>query len=197
VLFILVFDFTLQIKTCVLVKNEKRYPFIIGSLFGVPVVFAQQTTTEKAVLLKSTITNVGSVTSLVISNDKYKVIQSVGQNGIVGGAEFNNINVQQGFLTSTKHFSIKNIGNINFKKAFPIVISPNPFVDYIKIDFSIRTQHPIHLKIYDINGEIYKNETFEAAKSITVPMKNFSLGTYLVSVVSGENKYVEKIFNGQ
>ena len=54
--------------------------FIMGSLLAVPVVFAQQTTTEKAVLLKSTITNVGSETSLVISNDKYKVIQSVGQN---------------------------------------------------------------------------------------------------------------------
>ena len=61
--------------------------FIMGSLLAVPVVFAQQTKTEKAVLLKSTITNVGSETSLVISNDKYKVIQSVGQNWIVGGVE--------------------------------------------------------------------------------------------------------------
>lgn len=111
--------------------------FIMGSLFGVPVVFAQQTTTEKAVLLKSTITNVGSVTSLVISNDKYKVIQSVGQNGIVGGVELNNMNVQQGFLTNTRHFSIKNGDTINFKEAFPIVISPNPFVDKLKIFFSL------------------------------------------------------------
>ena len=171
--------------------------FIMGSLFVVSVVFAQQTTTEKAVLLKSAITNVGTVTSLSISNDKYKVIQSVGQSGIVGGVEFNNMNVQQGFLTNTRYFYIKNSDSVNFKEAFPIVISPNPFVDYIKIDFSIRTQHSIHLKIYNINGEIYKNEMFEAAKSITVPMKNFSIGTYLISVVSGENKYVEKIFKGQ
>ena len=79
-LFILTFDFTLQKKLVYLSKMKNVTLFIMGSLLAVPVVFAQQTKTEKAVLLKSTITNVGSVTSLVISNDKYKVIQSVGQN---------------------------------------------------------------------------------------------------------------------
>ncbi|MDC1374282.1 T9SS type A sorting domain-containing protein [Polaribacter sp.] len=176
---------------------KKVIPFIVSSLFTVSVVFAQQTTAAKAVLLKSTITNVGAVTSLVIAEEKYKVIQSIGQNGIVGRVELNNKDVQQGFLTNTRYFSVRNSDNVNFKETFPIVISPNPFVDYIKIDFSIKTQHPIHLKIYDINGKIYKNEMFEATKSITVPMKNVSIGTYLVKIVSGENKYVEKIFKGQ
>ena len=43
--------------------------FIMGSLFGVPVVFAQQTTTEKAVLLKSTITNASGLNQYNISID--------------------------------------------------------------------------------------------------------------------------------
>jgi hypothetical protein len=159
--------------------------------------FAQQTIAPKALLLKSTITAVGSTSSLVISNEKYRVLQSIGQSGVIGKMEFNNTDVQQGFLTNTSYFSLNNTDIVNFQETFPVVISPNPFVDYIKINFSIKTQHPIHLKIYDISGKLFTNKIYEASESIVVPMKKFSLGTYLVRIVSGKNKYVEKIFKAQ
>lgn len=167
-----------------------------SSLLGV-VGFAQQTLAPKAFLLKSTITTVGSSTLSEISDEKYKVIQSIGQRGIIGKEEFNNTIVQQGFLNNTKYFSLKNIDLVNFQESFPVIISPKPFVDYIKIDFSVKTKHPIHLKIYDVNGKLFINETHDASKSIVVPMKKFSIGNYLVRVVSGENKYVKKIFKAQ
>jgi len=50
---------------------------------------------------------------LVIAEEKYKVIQSIGQNGIVGRVELNNKDVQQGFLTNTRYFSIRNSDNVN------------------------------------------------------------------------------------
>jgi len=47
----------------------------------------------KPMLLKSTITTVGSATSTLLSGKKYKVLQSIGQSGIIGKSEFNNTEI--------------------------------------------------------------------------------------------------------
>ena len=151
----------------------------------------------KPMLLKSTITTVGSATSTLLFREKYKVIESIGQSGVIGKSEFNNTEIQQGFLTNTRFFKVNNNNVINFQETLNIIISPNPFTDYIKIDFSSKTQYPIYLTIYDTNGKVFTYKEYQASDSIIVPMKKFSIGAYLVRLVSGEHKYVEKIFKTQ
>ncbi len=152
---------------------------------------AQQAKTP--LLLKSTITSVGSST-VSISKGKYTVLQSIGQSGIVGEKEFKNTTtVQQGFLNNILFFNVNNSDIINFQKNLGVVISPNPFINYIKINFSSKTQYPIYLKIYDISGKVFVNKKYQASKTILIPLENFSIGIYIIRIVSGKNKYIKKI----
>tara|TARA_B110000046_G_C12924175_1_gene368510 strand:- start:542 stop:1075 length:534 start_codon:yes stop_codon:yes gene_type:complete len=158
----------------------------------ISVTFSQKTAAKKPVLLKSTITSVGSSTAFMHEN-KYTVQQSIGQSGIIGKVKTKNTLIKQGFLSNFLFFSIQNSDVINFEETLNVVISPNPFIDYIKIDFSSKTRYEIQIKIYDINGKTFTYKKYKAAESIIVPMKNFSIGNYIVHIISGENKYVKKI----
>ena len=153
--------------------------------------------TGNPILLKSTITTAGSGSSLALYDGKVTVLQSIGQSGIVATATEDSMEVQQGFLTNVRSFEVNNTTQPEFDESIPVVISPNPFTEYIKIEFSKKTQHPVHLKIYDINGKVFTYKTYPPTKSIIVPMKKFSIGGYLVRLVSRKNKYVEKIFKVQ
>lgn len=168
--------------------NKIIYPLFIFLLI-VCNAFSQQKT---PVVLKSTITSVGSST-ILLSNEDISVQQSIGQSGIIGKVNSNNTIVQQGFLNGTRFFTINNSDVKDFQERLDVVISPNPFISYIKIDFTSKTQHPVYLRIYDTNGKVIVAQEHKATESITVPMKNISIGTYMVHIVSGENKFVEKI----
>lgn len=148
-------------------------------------------------LLKSTITTAGAGSSLALYDGKVTVLQSIGQSGIVATATEDSMEVQQGFLTNVRSFEINNTTQPEFDQSIAVVISPNPFTEYIKIEFSTKTQHPVHLKIYDVNGKVFTYKTYPPTKSIIVPMKRYSIGSYLVRLVSGENKFVKKIFKVQ
>tara|TARA_B110000208_G_scaffold85624_1_gene108506 strand:- start:7246 stop:7809 length:564 start_codon:yes stop_codon:yes gene_type:complete len=147
---------------------------------------------KNAVHLKSAITGVGSA-NLLVSGERHKVLQSIGQGGITTKVTYNNLIVQQGFLRHTKVFMVNNTGLLNVLKTLNVVISPNPFVDFIRIDFTSKTQQPVHIQIYDTNGKIFTEKKYPASKSITVPMTELSLGAYLVRIVSGNDKFIEKI----
>lgn len=153
--------------------------------------FSQQST-NKYTVLKSTITSVGSST-IYTSNNKYSIQQSVGQSSIIGQKEINAITVQQGFLTSNISFKINNSNNNNFKEDLEFVISPNPFIDHIKIDFSKKTIYDIYIKIYDINGKVYTIQKYPPSIKLIIPMRRFSIGTYLIQVTSGKTISTNKI----
>jgi hypothetical protein len=170
---------------------EKKFLLPILSML-VSVTFSQKTAAKKPMLLKSTITSVGSSTAYMYG-DKYTVQQSIGQSGIVGKVKTKNTLIRQGFLSNALFFTVQNSDLINFEETLNVVISPNPFIDYIKIDFSSKTRYGIQIKIYDINGKTFTYRKYKAAESIIVPMKNFSIGNYIVQIISGRNKYVKKI----
>ncbi|WOC39350.1 T9SS type A sorting domain-containing protein [Polaribacter sp. HL-MS24] len=152
---------------------------------------------KKPMLLKSTISTVGSETSMVVFGGKNRVLESIGQSGIIATSTFDAMEIQQGFLTNIRFYEVNNTDQPEWNQSIPIVISPNPFTDYIQIEFSVKTKYPIHLKIYDLNGKVFSHQTYPSAKSITVPMKKYRIGGYIVRLVSGQNKYVEKIFKVQ
>lgn len=175
-----------------------KLPLYVLTLFSL-YTFAQSSSENAGnlTLLKSTITTAGSGSSLALYDGKVTVLQSIGQSGIVATTEFNATEIQQGFLTNVRSFEVNNATQPEFDQSIAVVISPNPFTEYIKIEFSVKTQHPIHLKIYDVNGKVFTYKTYPPTKSIIVPMKRYSIGSYLVRLVSGENKFVKKIFKIQ
>ncbi|MFT5145698.1 MAG: hypothetical protein ACI9H1_000409 [Polaribacter sp.] len=170
---------------------KQKFLLLILSML-VSATFSQNIAAKKPMLLKSTITSVGSSTAYVNGN-KYTVQQSIGQSGIIGKVKTKNTIINQGFLSNALYYSINNSDEINFEETLNVVISPNPFIDYIKIDFSSKTRHGIQLRIYDTNGKVFAYKKYKASESIIVPMKNFSIGNYIVHIVSGKNNYVKKI----
>ena len=154
--------------------------------------FSQQSTEKKYSVQKSTLTSVGS-TTIYTNNNKYRIQQSVGQSSLIGKKEVESITVQEGFLTNTISLKIDNSKDETIKETLDFVISPNPFVDYIKIDFSKKTTYDIYIRIYDVNGKVYANKKFLPASKIVISMRNFSLGTYLLQINSGKNSSTKKI----
>ena len=127
------------------------------------------------------------------NNNKYRIHQSIGQSGIIGKKEVNSITVQQGFLTNTISLKVDNSKKDSFNETLDFIISPNPFVDHIKIDFSKKTTDDIYIRIYDINGKVYANKKFSPTDKIVISMRNFSLGSYLIQIESGKNSSTKKI----
>jgi hypothetical protein len=154
--------------------------------------FSQNTINKEGILLKSTITSVGSFTSYPI-DEKYKITQSIGQSGIIGTKKSNSIIVQQGFLSNTIRFKIDNSEKEAFEEKLDLILSPNPFIDFIRIDFSRKTLLDIQVQIFDLNGRFIFSENFQPTDTIVIPMKNFAVATYLVLITSGKNNYTKKI----
>ncbi|MDT0554277.1 T9SS type A sorting domain-containing protein [Urechidicola vernalis] len=142
--------------------------------------------------LKSTITTVSSST-VALSSNKYTVLQSIGQSSIIGTVKTGKMVVQQGFLNSTRYFKLNNSGIENIDERLEIVVSPNPFVEYVKVDFSESTAHPIHLKVFDLNGKVLKYKKYSASDSVIIPMENIIIGSYILHIVSGEDTFARKI----
>lgn len=153
-------------------------------------VYSQQITNNKVSIRKSTITSVGSST---VYNSKYSIEQSIGQTGIIGKSDLNSISVQQGFLTNTIYFKIDNSVNEIVEESLDFVISPNPFIDHIKINFSKKTSHDVYIKIYDINGKIHFSSKYLPADKVRIALNNYSMGNYLIQIKSGKNISTKKI----
>ena len=154
--------------------------------------FSQQVTKKEYTLQKSTLTSIGSAT-IYTGKNRYSIQQSIGQSGIVGKKEVNSITVQQGFLTNNIYLKVDNSKNNSFKETLDLVISPNPFIDYIKIDFSKKTDSDIYIKIYDVNGKVHLSKKYLPSNKIIIPMRRYSLGTYLIQIKSGRSTSTNKI----
>lgn len=177
----------------VLIKEKELKRIAIAFLFlNQCFAFSQQTISKKYSVLKSTQTSVGSSTVYTKTN-KFSVQQSIGQSGIVGKKEIHTITLQQGFLNNYLFFKIDNSANNSFKENFDFAISPNPFINHIKIDFLKKTIHPILIKIYDVNGKIHSSNTYTPSDKIIIPLKEYSIGTYLIQIKSGKNIVTKKI----
>ena len=158
--------------------------------------YSQQSTINNYSVQKSTINFVGS-TTVYASNNKYQIQQSIGQSSIIGTKEINSVVVQQGFLNNNISFSIDNTDKKIIQETLDFIISPNPFIDYIKIDFAKKTESDVYIKIYDINGKVHANKKYSATDKIVISMKNYSLGTYLINIKSGKISSTNKILKAE
>lgn len=166
--------------------------FIIYILFYNCFTFSQQTTIHKYSIKKSTLNSIGS-SNVYLKSKKISVLQSVGQSGIIGTKEIKSAIVQQGFLNSTLFLKVNNSNNNFIKEVLKFVINPNPFIDYIKIDFSKKTLFEVYIRVSDVNGKTFITRNFEPTDKITLPLNRLSIGTYLIHIKSGNNSSTEKI----
>jgi hypothetical protein len=149
----------------------------------------------KVSILRSVITSVSSTSIYPVSihNKNYKIQQSIGQSAMIGKKRIGKIKVQQGFLTNNKVFNVNN-SNIEFiDTSLNVRISPNPFIDHIKINFSKETVNDIQINIYDLNGKVLFSKKYKPTSVLFVPMRFYNIGSYVIRIQSGTNKITKKI----
>lgn len=154
--------------------------------------FAQTKKSISKNLLKSAMTTVGSFTATSLGKN-YKIIQSIGQSSITGTKKSTSLVVQQGFLYNVVHFNIDNSEKEVGMEKLSFTISPNPFVDLVKIDFSRKTLFGVQIQIFDMTGRFIFSEEYQPTNSIIIPMRNFAVATYIVLITSGKNSYSKKV----
>lgn len=153
-------------------------------------VYSQQTEKSYSVK-KSTITFVGS-SNYLFENNNFKVVHSIGQSSIIGLQKVTNYTIQQGFINNHLFFNIKN-NDTFIREEINFTISPNPFVDYILINFSKKPEFDIHIRLFDVTGKIHLNKKYTAKESLQIPLKNLSIGSYLITVQSGRDVKSKKL----
>ncbi|QVY66726.1 T9SS type A sorting domain-containing protein [Polaribacter sp. Q13] len=167
------------------------------SLLIILVLFVFETYSQhtKRTLLNSTISTVGSNSVQSISKNKirYQIAQSIGQSSIIGTKSTSKINVQQGFLNNSKIFNINNSNIDIIDESLRLVISPNPFIEFITLNFSKETKHKIHIRIYDINRKIIFTKEYTPTDNLLIPLKHYSIGTYIIRIQSGTSTFTEKL----
>jgi hypothetical protein len=149
----------------------------------------------KVTILRSTITTISSTSIYPVSihNKNYKIQQSIGQYAMIGEKRIGKIKVQQGFLTNNKVFNINN-SNLEFiDTSLNVQISPNPFIDHIKINFSKETVNDIQINIYDLNGKVLFSKKYKPTDVLFVPMRFYSIGSYVIRIQSGTTKITKKL----
>lgn len=169
-------------------------PFTLALIFFTAPMVCSQSIAE-SYLLKSMITSVGS--STVSDNKNFSVQQSIGQSSIIGTKNVKNISIQQGFLNHFINFKIDNSIETIIDRDIKFVISPNPFIDHVKIDFSVFTDEDIFIKVYDINGKVFLIQKFPPSSSIIIPLPRLGIGNYLINIKTGSLGSTKKILKTQ
>lgn len=139
-------------------------------------------------LLKSAITAIGS-SAVSVSNGSYYVHQSIGESGMVGTVDMESTSHQQGFL----NYVIANKEENSINEIFDLVIYPNPFIEYLKIDFSKTTHENISVKIYDVLGKIHISKEYLPTDKIKIPIEKLRSGNYLIQIKTGKQTVTQKV----
>ena len=143
---------------------------------------------------RSTITAASSQTTYVtIQNKNLEVLQSIGQQSVIGSKKISGLQIQQGFLTNTKYYKIDNSGTDQINESISLTVSPNPFVDHVQLKFAKKTKHDVYIRIYDLNGKLILTKKHQPTENIYVPLKQYSIGTYFMNVQSGMQRITKKL----
>ena len=166
---------------------------ITGVMAFIAFIFSTQNVASQR-LKRSTITTAGSQTTYAtVQNKNLEVLQSIGQQSVIGSKNISGLQIQQGYLSNTKYFKINNTGTDQINEAISLTVSPNPFVDHVQLKFAKKTKHDIYIRIYDLNGKLILRRKHQPTENIYVPLKQFSIGTYFMNVQSGVQRITKKL----
>jgi hypothetical protein len=74
-------------------------------------------------------------------------------------------------------------------------MAPNPATDVVKVNYSSTQKEGISIRILDLAGVcVYSNNLSAVANgTVTVPLSKYASGIYMVEVVSGSQKVVQRL----
>ena len=142
--------------------------------------------------VNSVLTSSGGTSTLNLSNKKYTVQYSVGQQGLIGFVK-NNYSARQGFIQPPIFF--KSI-NQNEKKIsneilkLNISLYPNPFVDLVNINLNEDIKDNLNVAIFDLSGRLVFEKVLPPIKRNVINLNKLKTSKYLIKVNTDN-----KIFN--
>lgn len=77
-----------------------------------------------------------------------------------------------------------------------INIYPNPSNDMVTISVDLKNETNLDVKIIDVFGSVYNNfntTNIQGKRNFTVPLNNYSSGTYFVKISTNNNTFTKKI----
>ncbi len=113
------------------------------------------------------------------------------------GIDFQTLRDNDTTITYLQFCNLCSSTNVNNEFATRLIVSPNPFDNFIKIDLGENVSE-IQASIFDLGGRLVKKQFFYSQKSILIDNLRLSHGAYLVqllNVVKGEKKQVLVIKN--
>ncbi len=140
---------------------------------------------------KSTLNHLAA--SNVSLSSRTRVLQSVGQPGVVGFSSTTNTTIQQGYLNTLLSFRINNDSNDEFEESFKFSLYPNPFTDHIDIQFAKLTLFPVLVRVFDMRGRLVHNQQFQPSKQIRIALEHLEEAGYVIRVASGVKSYLKKL----
>lgn len=140
---------------------------------------------------KSTLNHLAA--SNVSLSSGIRILQSVGQSGVIGSSSTSNNTVQQGYLNNHLQFRVNNDISDEFEKSFKFSIYPNPFQDFINIQFTKTTLFPVLVRVFDMRGRMVHDEEFRPAKDIRLHVGHFEEAGYVIRIASGGKSYLKKL----
>jgi len=147
---------------------------------------AQQSLSKQAVV-KSTI-----AASAPVSNSQSPYIrqQCAGQLSAIGSYTSGAHKVSQGFIQNLSQFKPSKNHNANDLK---FSFYPNPFVDFLNLSFTAYNNQELHLDIYTLAGVKKYSKTFNASHDVRFNLQELPSDTYIVKILTPENKYTTTI----
>jgi hypothetical protein len=93
-------------------------------------------------------------------------------------------------MSNSFYFLVTDIINISSDEF--IKLAPNPFINQINFDFTIKNYQSLHLDIFDLASGILVAEKNNVYPGTTLQFGNLSAGTYIIRVRSSDNKIIKQ-----
>ena len=154
-----------------------------------PLLVSFQVNAQTPARLRSVLSFGGSSAVVTADGHRYYLQQSIGQPGITGLLQNNNLQLRQGFIQPLA-ISLK----VNSTGTIQATIFPNPFSDNIIISFAEEMTEPLYITLYDLNGRIVRFEKLGASPELFLDAGNLAPGAYFLRVNTTTKYFHSKIF---
>lgn len=114
------------------------------------------------------------------------VLQTVGQQSVIGSATVSNLTLQQGFQQSLI-FKSTPIYGVN---TMVTTVYPNPFLGMVNINFSKEIAGEMGIVLYNMFGlMVYQEEKKDPAQTISLDFGHLPSGSYVLQLTSRDYTY--------
>ena len=147
----------------------KTYTFLLFFLLAAAPAFGQG-------MIKQTLGINGSSEFIYANNKSYFIQQSIGQASVINTFDANNHQLRQGFLQPIKAALI----NSGFDTEIDVLVYPNPFDDWVHLEFGEPMVDVITISLHHISGALIDQRLFDPSENITIPFPDLPIGAYVL-----------------